>query len=225
MRRAVAALGRVTAADLHAVLLVGGSSRVPLVGQLVAAGLGRPVAVDADPKLSVAQGSALAAEAASVGTAGDATIITPVVPVVPPPGRPPEPRRHPARARTEPVPEPDGDRKVVGPSRRLPVILGAVAALVAVAVGYLLLRPDDDGEDLDTSGGGTTTTWRPPTTTTTAVVVPETPFVDVTGVEVEDGLYKVFFTPENFETSGRHPRRPELPHPLLLERRPEGGVR
>ena len=41
VRRAVAAVGGVTAADLHAVLLVGGSSRSPLVGQLVAAGLGR----------------------------------------------------------------------------------------------------------------------------------------------------------------------------------------
>ncbi|MDQ3764296.1 MAG: Hsp70 family protein, partial [Actinomycetota bacterium] len=47
--------------DLDAVLLVGGSSRVPLVAQMVSAELGRPVAVDADPKAAIALGAALAA--------------------------------------------------------------------------------------------------------------------------------------------------------------------
>jgi actin-like ATPase involved in cell morphogenesis len=47
--------------DLDAVLLVGGSSRVPLVAQLVSAELGRPVAVDADPKAAIALGAALSA--------------------------------------------------------------------------------------------------------------------------------------------------------------------
>jgi actin-like ATPase involved in cell morphogenesis len=47
--------------DLDAVLLVGGSSRVPLVAQLVSAELGRPVAIDADPKAAIALGAALCA--------------------------------------------------------------------------------------------------------------------------------------------------------------------
>jgi actin-like ATPase involved in cell morphogenesis len=47
--------------DLHAVLLVGGSSRVPLVAQAVSAELGRPVAVDADPKAAIALGAAWSA--------------------------------------------------------------------------------------------------------------------------------------------------------------------
>jgi molecular chaperone DnaK len=51
----------VTAGDLSAVLLVGGSSRIPLVTQLISAELGRPVSVDADPKSVVAMGAALAA--------------------------------------------------------------------------------------------------------------------------------------------------------------------
>jgi len=46
-------------ADLHAVLLVGGSSRIPLVARLVSAGLQRPVAVDAHPKHPVALGAAI----------------------------------------------------------------------------------------------------------------------------------------------------------------------
>src|SRR5262245_10757039 len=48
----------VTADQLQAVLLVGGSSRMPVVAQLVGAELGRPVAVDAHPKHSVALGAA-----------------------------------------------------------------------------------------------------------------------------------------------------------------------
>jgi actin-like ATPase involved in cell morphogenesis len=47
--------------ELDVVLLVGGSSRVPLVAQLVSAELGRPVAVDADPKVTIALGAALLA--------------------------------------------------------------------------------------------------------------------------------------------------------------------
>jgi molecular chaperone DnaK len=47
--------------DLDAVLLVGGSSRVPLVAQLVSAELGRPIAVDADPQAAIALGAALSA--------------------------------------------------------------------------------------------------------------------------------------------------------------------
>ncbi len=46
-------------ADLGAVLLVGGSSGVPLVTQLVSAALGCPVVVDADPKATIALGAAL----------------------------------------------------------------------------------------------------------------------------------------------------------------------
>ncbi len=49
-----------TPEQLTAVLLVGGSSRIPLVTQLVSEGLGRPVAVDADPKNAIAKGAALA---------------------------------------------------------------------------------------------------------------------------------------------------------------------
>jgi molecular chaperone DnaK len=56
--------------ELDVVLLVGGSSRVPLVAQLVSAELGRPVAVDADPKAAIALGAALLA-APDVSTTSD----------------------------------------------------------------------------------------------------------------------------------------------------------
>ncbi|BDZ46762.1 molecular chaperone DnaK [Naasia aerilata] len=50
--------------DLSVVLLVGGSSRIPLVAELVSEELGRPVAVDTDPKAAISLGAAAAAAAA-----------------------------------------------------------------------------------------------------------------------------------------------------------------
>jgi actin-like ATPase involved in cell morphogenesis len=60
LRRALAD-ARVRPQDLHAVLLVGGSSRIPLVSGLIAAEVGAPVAVDTHPKLAVALGAATVA--------------------------------------------------------------------------------------------------------------------------------------------------------------------
>jgi molecular chaperone DnaK len=57
LRRALRSAG-VEPEDLHSVLLVGGSSRMPIVAQLVGAELGRPVAVDAHPKHAIALGAA-----------------------------------------------------------------------------------------------------------------------------------------------------------------------
>jgi actin-like ATPase involved in cell morphogenesis len=59
LRAAVASAG-LTPDQLTAVLLVGGSSRIPLVAQTLSDQLGRPVAVDADPKNAIAMGAALA---------------------------------------------------------------------------------------------------------------------------------------------------------------------
>ncbi|MBW0105819.1 Hsp70 family protein, partial [Pseudonocardia sp. KRD291] len=59
LRRAVSSAG-LEPSGLSAVLLVGGSSRIPLVAQVVSEELDRPVAVDADPKNAIATGAALA---------------------------------------------------------------------------------------------------------------------------------------------------------------------
>ncbi|WP_375135033.1 Hsp70 family protein, partial [Arthrobacter sp. HMWF013] len=48
-----------TPADLSAVLLIGGSSRIPLVAQVISEQLDRPIAVDADPKSSICLGAAV----------------------------------------------------------------------------------------------------------------------------------------------------------------------
>ena len=66
IQETIAALGRalrgagVAPEDLAAVLLVGGSSRIPMVAEMVGAEVGRPVAVDAEPKHVVALGAARA---------------------------------------------------------------------------------------------------------------------------------------------------------------------
>ncbi len=57
MRRALVAAA-VEPQQISAVLLVGGSSRIPLVAELVSGAFGRPIAVDAHPKHAVAQGAA-----------------------------------------------------------------------------------------------------------------------------------------------------------------------
>jgi molecular chaperone DnaK len=58
LQRAVASAG-LAPQQLSAVLLVGGSSRIPLVGQLVSELLGRPVTVDVDPKNAISMGAVL----------------------------------------------------------------------------------------------------------------------------------------------------------------------
>jgi molecular chaperone DnaK len=62
LRRALTTAS-VEPAEVTAVLLVGGSSRIPLVAQLVSDAFGRPIAVDAHPKHAIALGAAHAAAA------------------------------------------------------------------------------------------------------------------------------------------------------------------
>jgi actin-like ATPase involved in cell morphogenesis len=68
MNRALRSAG-VGPDDVTAVLLVGGSSRTPLVSELVSSVLGRPVAVDAHPKHGVALGAAITAAREALGEA------------------------------------------------------------------------------------------------------------------------------------------------------------
>jgi molecular chaperone DnaK len=98
LARTVAALRRalrsadLTPSDVGKVLLVGGSSRIPLVAEVVGSELGRPVAVDAHPKHGVALGAAIVA--ASSGRGGPKVAVGGGVPVAadrprqggPPPG-------------------------------------------------------------------------------------------------------------------------------------------
>ncbi|MCU7727857.1 Hsp70 family protein [Actinoplanes sp. KI2] len=68
LRRTVRSAGY-TPQSLGSVLLVGGSSRMPIVAQMVSSGLGRPVQVNASPDHAVALGAAWQAGSAITGTA------------------------------------------------------------------------------------------------------------------------------------------------------------
>ncbi|WP_125131228.1 Hsp70 family protein [Microbacterium sp. 10M-3C3] len=58
------------AADIEAILLTGGSSRIPRVAQMLSERFDRPIAVDADPKAIIALGAArIAADAAAADAA------------------------------------------------------------------------------------------------------------------------------------------------------------
>ena len=57
LRRAIAR-ARIQPTELATVLLIGGSSRIPLIGELVSHELGRPVSVNTHPKHAVALGAA-----------------------------------------------------------------------------------------------------------------------------------------------------------------------
>jgi actin-like ATPase involved in cell morphogenesis len=123
LRRALRSAG-LEPEGVHSVLLVGGSSRIPLISQMVGAEFGRPVALDLHPKHSVALGAAIIADTkagapaapaappvvtAPAGTPatapGAVAMAPPMVPVItaatPPPSQPVAP---PAAPPTVPVP-------------------------------------------------------------------------------------------------------------------------
>ncbi len=74
LERAVRSAG-IQMSEVTRILLVGGSSRIPLVAEIIQQATGRPVAVDAHPKFAIALGAA-AAGAADLGR--DAPAVAPV---------------------------------------------------------------------------------------------------------------------------------------------------
>jgi YVTN family beta-propeller protein len=89
LQRAIASAD-LAVADVDRVLLVGGSSRMPLVGEMVTEALGRPFFVDAHPKHAVALGAAISAATggAPIEVAPPAPSPPPVAVAPPPPGPP-----------------------------------------------------------------------------------------------------------------------------------------
>jgi molecular chaperone DnaK len=145
----IAALGRATRSagleygGIDRILLVGGSSRIPLVAEMVREATGRPVAVDAHPKHTMALGAAYVAEAqreatasAASAVAGVAVATAAVMPgetVAAPVLTEPELEPVPAAA----APPSDGVRA----RRTLPIGLALVGVVVvaAVAIGANML--------------------------------------------------------------------------------------
>jgi actin-like ATPase involved in cell morphogenesis len=126
---------RLTPADVRSVLLVGGSSRIPLVSRLIAAELGIPVALDAHPKYAVCLGAAIAT-GARLAPDGPATAparpgpdITPGRPAGAPAGPPPRiPAPPPGRTAPTRPPGPGGSPPPPGRGTQPPGPLPAPAA-------------------------------------------------------------------------------------------------
>jgi len=164
LHRAVASAG-LSPSGLSAVLLVGGSSRIPLIAQLVSAAFDRPVAVDADPKNAIALGAALSisprpeswpaanippvpAAAPRGPTPVPAAVTTQLPPAADPP-RPPVPSLPPTVSPTVSPP------LSAGAARRPAVVFGAGGLLVAAAIGAALLYGPGNPNPAPTSGTAT----------------------------------------------------------------------
>lgn len=154
LRRALASAGA-RPADLHAVLLVGGSSRIPLVAELVGNAFGRPVAVDVHPKHSIALG---AARYVAHAQAGAPVPTPPPTSMVPPP--PPASGRSGGRGK----------------------LIAAVAAVLALlGVGVVAAASLGSGGDGTATGSDTRSVTEPaPTTAQPTTVAPPAPTTTIT---------------------------------------------
>lgn len=140
---------------------MGGSSRIPLVGEMVSAGLGRPVAVDGNPKHAISQGAAVAAaQALGEATADSVTVVdthqdeTPAAVVGPVAGPAPVIAAAPVAwspQPTTPAPPISGRPPSGRKPPLVPMAIGAVAAVVLATVGFFVLRGGDD-EPSDSDG-------------------------------------------------------------------------
>jgi hypothetical protein len=151
----IEALGRATRSaglgfgDLDRILLVGGSSRIPLVAEMVRQATDRPVAVDAHPKHTMALGAAYVAEQQQ-RAAGEAVAVPPVAAAAAAAAAAMDPAADVAETATADAAGPPAAAAAVAPTsatdgvrsrRMLPVGLALVAAAIvaAVAIGANML--------------------------------------------------------------------------------------
>ncbi len=151
--RTIAAAG-LTPSDLAGVVLSGGGSRIPLVAELVAGHLGRPVLNDLDPKLVVAAGAAEAIASTSHATSrpltplADTASASPMETIMTDQTTPPADSAPgtPAGGRSTPAPPPAAKKQ--GASKAAKIAGGAAAAAAAVAAGVMY------GDDIVEAAGG-----------------------------------------------------------------------
>jgi len=127
LERTVASAG-LAMADVSRILLVGGTSRMPIVAEIVGSSTGRPVSIDTHPKMAIATGAALA---------GAATIASPVTSA--PVGA--EVWQTPTKV-APPAAVPSGENRP-----RPVLIFAAIAAIGLVIAGGVLLFGGSDDPD------------------------------------------------------------------------------
>ncbi|MGX6606119.1 Hsp70 family protein [Micromonosporaceae bacterium Da 78-11] len=176
---------RLDVQQLSAVLLVGGSSRIPLIERMISEEIGRPTLTDAHPKYSVALGAAVvaglrpvpagagppppAALAASAPTVG----LAPAATKAPARPRVPSPR---AFFRSGPSPVATGnadppDAPAARPRRRLPAVIAVVVAVLLVS-GLTFALVNRSGRPREASSPPVTGLGPPAAATSTTAVPP-----------------------------------------------------
>jgi molecular chaperone DnaK len=237
MRRAISSAG-VAPSDLSALLLVGGSSRIPLVTQLVSAGIGRPASVDVDPKAVIAAGAALVAGGAN--RAAEAPPVHVPVParvpqLVPPPVRQPvpvsreerEPDERPAATMVAPAARPPKNSSPFPGSE--PERAGRRGGVIALILGALALALLGGGLALASSdrGAGPRTAPPPPPVSTAPVQpvppVQETPERRPAPTETPAPTATPTPTPTEEPQPEPTPAPSETPSPDPAEEEPVGG--
>jgi hypothetical protein len=171
--------------DIDRIVLVGGSSRIPLIREQVTVRTGRPIAEDIDPEYAVALGAArLAARA----------------------GRP---AAAPAAAAAPRAFRPTDDRIAVTGRRRWIVAAGIAAVVAAVAVGAVVLAggDDDGGEAVDTTAPAAVETNAPVTDAptlpaTTSPPVDTAPTATTVAAAAESTLAETTTSPETTAPAG-----------------------
>ena len=130
---------RIEAAQLRAIVLVGGSSRIPLVGELLQREFEVPVALDTHPKHDIALGAArLAPLLSGAGTrsVGGRAPAPPAEPIAPPGVTTVDPGgRRPGHAAASP----SAPRRSRSPARIAVILAAAVAVTVMIIVGVRFL--------------------------------------------------------------------------------------
>ncbi|MEO5898792.1 MAG: Hsp70 family protein [Ilumatobacteraceae bacterium] len=161
--------------DIDRVLLVGGSSRIPMVADAIRATIGRPVALDANPKTAICEGAVRAMALGSASPPAPAAAVSPTAsptPAPPAPALPPPVPPDPTPDRAPPPPMPsNASTPSESPSKRRGVLIAIAVVVVLAAAGTVvaLTRGDDS----------TASTSSPPVTkssaaTTTARATPST---------------------------------------------------
>jgi actin-like ATPase involved in cell morphogenesis len=159
LRRTISSAG-LRPEDLSAVLLAGGSARIPLVAQLVSEEFGKPVWATLHPKFTVALG------AAAISGQAPAPATDVIAPVSPPDGVPVPPPVSPPGGVPVAAAPPAGRRKWL-----VPAVAAALAVLVAAVTTVVLTSGDPEprlAEPKANTSTETTTTTTPTTTTTAA---------------------------------------------------------
>ena len=190
-RRAVESAG-LQLSDVKAVLLAGGSSRIPLVSEMVRSELARPVVTDSHPKHAVALGAARVAHALDAvpgsigsvalppppGAAALASLVAPVARVAPAPVAPIGVAVASAAARSPQPPTTSRAAVVAGEPEekksQWKVLVAGIVVAVLLVVGLVVMF---SGGDDNPSAGPTTTAGQTatiPSDATTATTIATT---------------------------------------------------